>query len=77
LARSQDWLELEITDNGRGISEADLRSQQSFGILGMRERVQVVGGEIQIRAPEGGGTQIWVRAPVADKLGGSAIPLAP
>ena len=77
LARSQDWLELEITDNGRGISEADLRGQQSFGILGMRERVQVVGGEIQIRAPEGGGTQIWVRAPVADKLGGSAIPLAP
>jgi two-component system, NarL family, sensor histidine kinase UhpB len=77
LARSQDWLELEITDNGRGISQADLQGQQSFGILGMRERVRVVRGELQIRATESGGTQVLVRAPIADTLAGSAIPLAP
>ncbi len=77
LARSQDWLELEIADNGRGISEADLQGQQSFGILGMRERVRVMGGEIQIRPMEGGGTTVLVRTPVAGKLAGSAIPPAP
>ena len=77
LARSQDWLELEITDNGRGISEADLKGPQSFGILGMRERAHVVGGELQIRPMEGGGTRVLVRTPIADKLAGSAIPLAP
>ncbi len=77
LANAQDWLEMEVSDNGRGISEADLRGQQSFGILGMRERVQVMGGEIQIGAPEGGGTRVLVRTPIADSLAGSAIPLAP
>jgi two-component system sensor histidine kinase UhpB len=77
LARVQDWLELAIKDNGRGILQAELQGQQAFGILGMRERVQVVGGEIQIRAADGGGTQILVRAPIADTLLGSAIPLAP
>lgn len=77
LVRSEDWLEMEITDNGRGISEAELQGPQAFGILGMRERVQVVGGEIQIRGAAGEGTAILVRVPLADKLAGSAIPSAP
>ena len=77
LARTRDWLELEITDNGRGISEAEVQGQHSFGILGMHERVQVVGGEIQIRAADGGGTRVQVRIPIAGTLAGSAIPLAP
>jgi signal transduction histidine kinase len=76
LACVQDWLELEITDNGVGISETDLQDQQSFGILGMRERVQVVGGELQIRALESG-TKVQVRAPITDAVAGAAIPLAP
>lgn len=77
LTRVQDWLELEITDNGLGISENDLQDQQAFGILGMRERVQVVGGEIQIGALERGGTKVQVRVPIADTVAGAAIPLAP
>jgi len=77
LTRAEDWLELEITDDGRGISESDVRGQYSFGLMGIRERVRVVGGEVQFRGAEGGGTTVEVRMPLAGKLMGSAIPLAP
>ena len=77
LARTDDWLELAISDNGRGISEADIQGQHAFGLMGMRERVQVAGGEIQFGTPAGGGTRVEVRVPVAGKLNGTSIPLAP
>ena len=39
----RDYL-LEVRDNGKGISEADLQDVRSLGLLGMRERVRLAGG---------------------------------
>lgn len=40
-----------IRDNGRGFSEPDSRKARSFGLLGMRERAYVLGGEVKISSP--------------------------
>src|ERR1700716_626482 len=44
---------LTIRDNGRGITEEEKSGQLSIGLLGMRERAHVSGGEIDIAGVEG------------------------
>jgi two-component system sensor histidine kinase DegS len=52
---------LTISDNGRGIT-ADQKSERlSLGLLGRRERVNLIGGTIDITVVEGKGTEITVR----------------
>jgi signal transduction histidine kinase len=52
LRYHQDYLELEIADDGPGTGDA---SGPGYGLIGMRERVSVYGGELQAgRRPEGG-----------------------
>ena len=57
LARENGDLILEVHDNGKGISEEQLSAGRSLGILGMRERALLLGGELAITgAPEWGTT---------------------
>jgi len=65
LARSNGDLFLEVHDNGKGISEGELSESQSLGILGMRERALVLGGELTITGAPGKGTTVNVRIPAA------------
>lgn len=58
-------LVLEVYDNGRGISPSAIDSVASFGLLGMRERALVWGGEIGISAVPQGGTCAVVCIPLA------------
>lgn len=67
LARSKGALLLEVHDNGKGISEAELSEGQSLGILGMRERALVLGGEITITGAPGKGTTVSVRIPATPR----------
>jgi PAS domain S-box-containing protein len=55
---------LRIADDGKGISEAETGGQGSLGILGMRERVHLIDGEIEITGVKGQGTEILVRIPL-------------
>jgi two-component system, NarL family, sensor histidine kinase UhpB len=63
LRREQGSITLEIRDNGRGISEADMNKPKSFGLRGIRERVLSLAGEFGIAAAEHGGTHIQLRVP--------------
>lgn len=54
---------MEIRDNGRGISEAELSNTKSIGVLGMRERAALLGGELAISGAAGEGTTVRVRIP--------------
>ncbi|HEV2827901.1 MAG TPA: PAS domain-containing protein [Pyrinomonadaceae bacterium] len=58
---------LTIKDNGRGISDDDKSAPQSLGLLGMRERAHLVGGEFYIEGAKAGGTEITVRIPLSDR----------
>ena len=51
-------LSLEISDNGRGLSEADLAKARSFGIRGLHERAKTVGGWIDLSSGSRGTTLI-------------------
>ncbi len=64
LANVNENLTLEVHDNGRGIPKEKHSSGGSFGILGMRERALLLGGEVTITGPPGSGTTVRVRIPI-------------
>jgi two-component system, NarL family, sensor histidine kinase UhpB len=56
-------IELKVADNGRGFTEADRAKPRSFGLRGIRERVEYFGGRVKIESTPGQGTQIGVYIP--------------
>lgn len=56
---------LAIKDNGKGFTENVKSDAQSLGILGMRERAHLMGGEIKIESAEGRGTKIALHIPIS------------
>lgn len=57
-------VELEVSDNGRGIPARSEWRSGAFGLVGMRERASRLGGSFDIRAGQKGGTVLTVRVPV-------------
>ncbi len=55
---------LEARDNGRGIRASEFSNPKSLGLLGMRERTLLLGGEFNIRGVQGKGTTVTVRIPL-------------
>jgi PAS domain S-box-containing protein len=64
LDRSKNYFEMEVKDDGRGITESQMRNSSSLGLLGMRERALLVGGEVSITGKEDAGTTVLVRVPI-------------
>lgn len=64
---------LEIRDNGRGISERDMDKPRSFGLRGIRERVQSLNGGFHIASAEQGGTLLMLKVPI--RRGDDAAPV--
>lgn len=61
-----DQVMVSIADNGKGISAADLlRAQQEnrLGLYGMRERVELLQGRLDIRQSADGGTELFIVIP--------------
>lgn len=58
-------LVLKVTDNGKGISDERQKNPFSMGLLGMRERANIIGGEIQINGRENKGTTVCLKAKLA------------
>jgi signal transduction histidine kinase len=56
---------LTIADDGKGITAEQQSGVATLGILGMRERAHLIGGEVTIAAAEGGGTAVTLRVPIA------------
>jgi signal transduction histidine kinase len=54
-------ISIEISDEGRGFDSAD--PQGGFGLLGMRERVQLGGGALEIDSKPGAGTRVTATLP--------------
>lgn len=64
LNKDCDRVELSIEDNGRGITDEEITQRESLGLLGMRERVQVFGGCIEISGLPRKGTTVRVHLPL-------------
>jgi signal transduction histidine kinase len=56
------WLVLKLSDNGKGL---DLTHEsEGQGLLSMRQRAKKLGGELEIRSPNGQGTTVTLRVPL-------------
>ncbi|MFC2169320.1 ATP-binding protein [Acidobacteriota bacterium] len=67
LEEKEGKLMMTIEDNGKGITQKEISHPKSFGIMGMRERVQSWNGEYNIDGDKGSGTTISVRLPSIKK----------
>jgi PAS domain S-box-containing protein len=65
LERDGDWVQLLVRDNGRGIDAADQDKRGAFGLLGIRERVSLLGGDVAINGARGQGSELCARIPLA------------
>ncbi len=58
-------IKLEVTDNGTGFnvpkSPTDFAPSGHFGLLGMRERADLIGGRLEVQSEAGKGTRLSVR----------------
>jgi PAS domain S-box-containing protein len=57
-----------ILDNGVGFSPRDPRKPNSYGLIGLRERASLLGGEIKITSAPGEGTHVEVRLPLESPI---------
>jgi PAS domain S-box-containing protein len=64
LRVSAEELTLEVRDNGRGISEGEMASPRSLGLVGSRERAIACGGELVMRGVRNQGTTVLLRIPL-------------
>jgi signal transduction histidine kinase len=68
---SEQELTIRIADNGKGMEVLDFHSDVDFGLLGMRERAQSLGGTFELKSALGEGVIILVTIPLgADKTKG-------
>ena len=63
LGVTDGWLSVVVEDDGRGIDPA-AGAEHGLGIVGMRERAELVGGTVRVESSAGGGTIVRLRAPV-------------
>jgi signal transduction histidine kinase len=63
LGKENGSLILEVRDNGKGIREEQLSAKTSLGILGMQERVLLLGGTLTISGTPGNGTTVRTLIP--------------
>jgi signal transduction histidine kinase len=58
-----DSLVVSVTDDGTGFDAARPPPGGHFGLVGMRERVRKLGGDLRVASSPGGGTAVEVRVP--------------
>jgi len=58
---------IEVTDNGSGITTAQLTSDKSYGIIGIRERVRMCNGDMEITGEDMNGTKFRVSIPCSER----------
>lgn len=66
MIKKDKQLILTITDDGSGFDDSK-NNRKTLGLLGMKERTNVMGGEYQISSIPGTGTSVTVTVPLPDK----------
>ncbi len=67
LKKRSDRLMLQVTDDGKGISEKHVSDPKSLGLIGIRERVHYWGGSLTINGINNRGTTVTVQLPLENK----------
>jgi PAS domain S-box-containing protein len=67
MKKGDDCLEILISDNGVGMPDDALEKSRSFGIAGMRERIRLLDGILNINSRPGKGAQLKINIPLKDR----------
>jgi signal transduction histidine kinase len=68
LTCSDTTIDLAIRDNGRGITDEEVKRYGSLGLLGMKERVNLLGGTLEVVGKPGEGTTLSIQIPIIEPL---------
>ena len=61
---SQENVVAVIEDNGRGFDSTAKVGKESFGLMGMKERINLLNGDLRIKSAPGAGTKVIVKIPL-------------
>jgi two-component system, NarL family, sensor kinase len=64
LQGTEESIELTVTDFGHGFEEQEAFTRHGLGMISMRERLQLVHGELSVKSHPGAGTTIRARVPL-------------
>ena len=78
ISHTGERMDVEVRDNGKGFDPAALSAGAGagMGLAGLRERVLLLGGTLEVRSAPGTGTTILARLPVGLSLGTAATAMA-
>ena len=63
IASQENGCFVEVKDNGKGITESEMASEYAFGLIGMRERIKMCGGEVTMHGAALCGTTVQLLIP--------------
>ena len=64
ICKTDQFVELAVTDNGKGFDESSRNKPRSFGLRGIQERIKYLGGNVSITSAPGKGARIAVSVPL-------------
>jgi ligand-binding sensor domain-containing protein/signal transduction histidine kinase len=64
LSFDSSHVQLSVRDDGRGFDQTTVETNGHFGLVGMRERAERIGGKLNIVSSPGNGTEIVVDVPI-------------
>jgi signal transduction histidine kinase len=67
LGGSSEEIQLTVRDSGVGFDQRDAMERHGLGLISMRERLHLAGGQISIESQPGSGTTIHVRVPFSSR----------
>jgi two-component system sensor histidine kinase UhpB len=70
-------LQLTVMDNGIGFDEGSIHREDAFGLVGMRERALMLGGQLVIGSSPSGGGRVSVRLPLRTPIGQDPVARMP
>jgi two-component system sensor histidine kinase DegS len=66
LEASPGGVVMVVEDDGKGFEPDAVNTNRRFGLLGMRERLALIHGSLEIETKTGAGTTLLMRAPTRD-----------
>jgi PAS domain S-box-containing protein len=62
--KQDDSIILQVYDNGQGFNETEIKGKKTLGLVGMRERAKMFGGNLSVQSAVGKGTKITLQVPM-------------
>ena len=67
-------LTMKVIDNGIGLGARERGKTGSFGLVGIEERINILGGSFSITSTDGEGTTVCVSVPLLDEPASQVVP---